>query len=341
MVNTSTRTVTITVPADISSGDSVRVAFLTSAGLENPSIYGNYTLNVKTSAQPLGATSQIYNLQPTTTRIQQLSVDIDPYTPSQPAQFIYNFDTGSRGRLVSGTSTIHLIFPYDVTFTAGVPVTSKVTVNSTAADALELRLGSDQDADTLVVTVPSSVTIGNNTGVTVRDDSTSGVRNASTTASLTYQAFTSVETAVEGDDIALPVELATFSVKNLQGQITLSWITESEMENSHWLIERKLLTHDEYDQILSGELNILHSKEPFMPLARVEGQGSKSSRTEYEYVDESAHLYSVYAYRLSDVSFSGIRTYHEPAFIVPEAIPERFDLLQNYPNPFNPETHIK
>jgi hypothetical protein len=339
-VNTSTRTITVTVPSDISSGDSVRVAFITSAGLENPSMNGSCTVDLKTSAQPLEAISREYHLQPTTTRIEQLSVDIVPYIPGQLAQFTYNFVTGSRGRLVSGTSTIHLIFPYDVTFTEGVPVTSKVTVNSTAANSLELREGLGQDADTLVVTVPSSVTIGNGTAVTVRIDSTAGVRNASTTSSLSYQAFTSVETAVEGDDISLPVELATFSVENIDGRIVLQWITESETDNSHWFIERKLLTQDEYEQIVSGELNILNSVEAFIPITRIEGQGSQSSRTEYEYTDTSADLYSVYAYRLADVSYSGIKTYHEPAFIIPDAIPEQFDLLQNYPNPFNPETHI-
>jgi hypothetical protein len=339
-VNTLTRTVVVTVPSDINGGDSVRVAFLTAAGLENPSIYGNYyTVRVKTSSQPLEATSAAYTLQPTTTMIQNLSVNITPYEPGQIAEFQYSFRTGSRGRLVSGVSKISLIFPYDVNFTQGVPATSKVTVNSTAANALELHLGTAQNPDTLVITVPSSVTIGNNANVSVLVDETAGVQNASTTEALTYEAFTSVETVVEGMDISLPVELSAFQIENTEGFVKLKWITESEVDNAYWLIHRKELTSEEYIGVKNGELDLYQTSRPFLMVEYIEGQGTTNMRTEYSYIDSSVTAGFVYAYRLADVSFSGYITYHEVLFAEIKA-PLTFELNQNYPNPFNPSTTI-
>ena len=340
-VNTFTRTVTITVGNSVSSGDSVRVAFLNSAGLQNPSIFGNYTLQVKTSGQPLEAVSTPYTLLPTTTSISGLTVNIDPLQPGQPAEFTYQFNTGSRGRLVSGVSTITLIFPYDVLFTQGVPATSKVTVNSTPAAALDLRNGINQNPDSLIVTVPASVTVGNNTSVTVNIDPTAGVRNATTLLPLTYQAFTSVETGMDGDDVSLPVELIAFEAFIKGKDVILQWQTASEIENAFWYIDRKILSREEYDQIEAGELELENSLKDYIRVATVEGQGSITSRTDYEYVDRNVPMSEVYAYRLADVSFNGEITFHTPVLVVPDAIPMDFALMQNYPNPFNPRTTIK
>jgi hypothetical protein len=338
VVNTSIRTVTVTVDSNITAGDSVRVAFLTTAGLENPSIFGNYTVNVKTSNQPLDRTSATYNLIATTTTILNLSVDIVPITPSEFGEFTYTFNTGSRGRLISGTSTISLMFPEDVTFTTGVPANSKVTVNSTAADALDLRLGGS-NPDTLEVTVPSSVTIGNSSAVTVIVDVTAGVRNASSTTSLSYQAFTSVETSSDTSDFSLPVELTLFETKSENGHVLLTWVTESEVDNAFWMIEKKELSKSEFKNVANGKLNIGDTQMPFAKAAQLYGQGTTASRTEYTYVDSLVTVGNVYAYRLIDVSYSGLITYHEVVYQEVK-VPVYFSLKQNYPNPFNPSTQI-
>ena len=140
-VNASTRAVTITVPNDITASHNVSVAFLTGAGIENPSIFGSYTLQVRTSAQPLNGTSISYTLLATTTTITGLTVAVDPMQTSVDGEYTYSFTTGSRGRLVSGTSTISLLFPEDITFTQGTPATSRVTLNSVKAQSVTLNTG--------------------------------------------------------------------------------------------------------------------------------------------------------------------------------------------------------
>jgi hypothetical protein len=212
--NSSTRAVRITVPNAVVINDYGRVRFLVAAGIENPSIYGSYNLSVHTSSQPLEGILAAYTLQPTTTVISNFTVTITPLIANMIGHYTWNFTTGSPGRLVSGVSTIFLLIPDDATFTLGVPTNSKVAVNSTAANAPVLRTGTLTNPDTLIITVPSSVTIGNNTNVTVVIDETAGLRNAISIAALTYAAYTSVENGVVGYDLSLPVSLTAFTAEN-------------------------------------------------------------------------------------------------------------------------------
>jgi hypothetical protein len=342
VTNSATRSITLNMPATVSAsnGDSIRVAILTGTGVQNPSIYGSYILHVNTSTQPVDGISASYTLTAATSSISNLNIAIDPSSYSTIAEHTFTFTTGAYGRLLSGTSTIILIIPDDAAFALGEPVPSKITVISTQVQSVTLNTGSGTDPDTLNVTVPSSVTIGNITDVTVIIDATAGLRTPSMAGFLTYSAYTSVEPTKTNHDYSLPVQLTTFESKAEEGAIVLFWQTESELNNAVWLIERKEISQEEYQEIDKGILPIVRTDQKFELLNELDGQGTVSEVTEYKYRDIEVGDGKIYAYRLADISYDGSIFYHEP-IIQKAAVPLRFELYQNYPNPFNPVTTIK
>ena len=75
------------------------------------------------------------------------------------------------------------------------------------------------------------------------------------------------------------------------------------------------------------------------------GQGSVSFATDYEYVDKLVQQGNTYEYRLADVDYNGIITYHATREVTVDssplaAIADNFTVMA-YPNPFNPSTTIR
>lgn len=124
-------------------------------------------------------------------------------------------------------------------------------------------------------------------------------------------------------DVSLPVELSRFDAAEIEnlGHIALSWTTESEIENAYWIVQRKKNDGD------------------FENVTTLQGQGSKTSSTEYEFIDTDVQAGDSLTYRLADVSFSGAISYHTEKG-VRVSLPERYELVGNFPNPFNPTTTI-
>jgi hypothetical protein len=241
---------------------------------------------------------------------------------------------------VSGTSHIFILFPFDVSFTTGIPTPSKVLVNSTAADAVNLIEGVSNTADTLMITVPTSVTIGNNSSVNVNIDITAGIQNASSGASLSYIVYTSVEHGEVNRDISLPVELTVFQASSIEGVIRLNWVTESEVRNAYWIVDRCEIPEKNLSEIEKDFHEIEKSGLTYEMLIKLNGSGTISERSEYAINDSSVIGGKIYAYRLADVSYEGVITRHKP-IIQKAVLPDAFELHPNYPNPFNPETTIK
>jgi hypothetical protein len=144
-------------------------------------------------------------------------------------------------------------------------------------------------------------------------------------------------------DISLPVELSSFQAIGGDREVRLVWITEAELDNLGFILERAYDQEGDYVQIASYE-----------SLDALKGAGNSSEKRRYEFLDPSVFNDITYWYRLIDVSVQGVHTFHPAVSAMPMApkidvvdeppedkdSPGKFELTQNYPNPFNPTTII-
>ena len=133
-------------------------------------------------------------------------------------------------------------------------------------------------------------------------------------------------------DLTLPVELTSFELLETRDDgITLQWITESEINNLGFNLDRKTPITD-WSQIAS-----------YVTHPELQGQGSVSHQTIYTFTDNTVQENESYDYRLSDVDYDGNVEYHSLQLmgISSSNTPEQFVLYPNYPNPFNPVTTIR
>ena len=133
-------------------------------------------------------------------------------------------------------------------------------------------------------------------------------------------------------DNSLPVELTSFELLETRNDgITLQWVTESEINNLGFNLDRKTPITD-WSQIAS-----------YVTHPALQGQGSVSHQTIYTFTDKTVQENESYDYRLSDVDYDGNVEYHSLQLMGVSSIniPEQFVLYPNYPNPFNPVTTIR
>jgi hypothetical protein len=127
-------------------------------------------------------------------------------------------------------------------------------------------------------------------------------------------------------DTSLPVELSSFTATASDGQVTLRWVTQTEVNNIGFAIYRSEQEDGKYTRV-----------------AFVNGAGNSGMPTDYQFTDKKAEAGKTYFYCLEDIDIAGERSKSDIIkVVVPSAkfIPKEFRLLQNYPNPFNPETWI-
>jgi hypothetical protein len=114
---------------------------------------------------------------------------------------------------------------------------------------------------------------------------------------------------------ATPITLASFSAEANAGVVELNWSTESETENSHFLIYRN-------DEVI----------------ASVDGAGTSCETHNYNYTDDQV-IPGTHVYAISDVSYAGVEKMQSSIEVVVSSETqnlEDFTLLDAYPNPFNP-----
>ncbi len=157
----------------------------------------------------------------------------------------------------------------------------------------------------------------------------------SDTYALAYEGLNSdgfIKTFSVQSDGTLPVELTSFELLETRNDgITLQWVTESEINNLGFNLDRKTPITD-WSQIAS-----------YVTHPALQGQGSVSHQTIYTFTDNTVQEHESYDYRLSDVDYDGNVEYHSLQLmgVSSSNVPEQFVLYPNYPNPFNPVTTIR
>lgn len=154
------RELTIVTPVDIPASDTFFVAIDKTAGLINPSVAGDYTLEAWTSAQPVPVASPLYTLYLINSVVSSATVSIFPADADSASQYTIGFRVGVFGGMLSGSSTFLVNFPATTQITDG--ALTGTTVNAVNASAI-----GNNAARSVTITLPASVTINNGDSVTL------------------------------------------------------------------------------------------------------------------------------------------------------------------------------
>jgi hypothetical protein len=127
---------------------------------------------------------------------------------------------------------------------------------------------------------------------------------------------------MKNSHVIVPVELASFSASVNGNNVTLSWMTATELNNRGFQVER-----------MTGEEN-------WTELGFIQGHGTTSETQAYSFIDKDLAA-GTYSYRVKQIDFDGSYKYYDLKQDVEIAAPISYALSQNYPNPFNPTTKIK
>ncbi|MFO7526672.1 MAG: T9SS type A sorting domain-containing protein [Ignavibacteriaceae bacterium] len=125
----------------------------------------------------------------------------------------------------------------------------------------------------------------------------------------------------------IPVELTSFTYNVIENDVTLNWITASELNNRGFEIEKS--------KVKSQNSNLMDWEK----LGFVDGNGTTTEIKHYSFTDFGLTS-GTYQYRLKQIDFDGTSEYSS-ILTVQINFPEEFSLEQNYPNPFNSSTKIK
>ncbi len=118
----------------------------------------------------------------------------------------------------------------------------------------------------------------------------------------------------------VPVELQSFTVSVIGGNVQLNWKTATEVNNKGFAVERQ-------------------SESNWGEIAFINGKGTSTEINEYSFTDVELSSGN-YKYRLKQIDFDGSFAYSNVVEISFMKSPTEFTLMQNYPNPFNPITKI-
>ncbi len=121
------------------------------------------------------------------------------------------------------------------------------------------------------------------------------------------------------DGAPAPIELSHFSVESVKEGTKFIWVTEREVNNDYFTIDRSTDGNNWKD------------------IARIEGKGTTTERSEYEYIDANKATGKQY-FRLKQTDYD--RSFSYSSVVVLDHGNERVEIIA-YPNPFTDKFWIK
>lgn len=121
----------------------------------------------------------------------------------------------------------------------------------------------------------------------------------------------------------LPVTLISFTSAINKNNVSLNWITEAELNNKGFDVERKMIAPNS----------------AWQKVGFVNGYGTVQEQKNYLYIDNKLQA-GRYSYRIKQIDYNGNFEYFELPVDVIIGAPENFSMSQNYPNPSNPRSKI-
>lgn len=155
---------------------------------------------------------------------------------------------------------------------------------------------------------------------------TSGTTNGSISGTIPFSSTKGEEKYVglasKDDDTTLPVELLDFNANCQTDAVTLSWTTASEINNDHFIVERRSQDGNNWTKIVS-----------------VPGAGNSNQVNHYSAEDKQP-FEGINYYRLKQIDFNGETTTFAPVQVNCVANQETATAIKLYPNPFHTDLFV-
>jgi hypothetical protein len=169
------------IPTNIPAGSKVEVVISQSAGFQNPSVPGKYTLKIWTSQETEKVTSNEFEI--TSTKIENLKITTDPEFTNAKSKVVLTFTTGRLGNLQNG-KFIYIRLPEEFTLPQ---VVRKEFITVNTENPTEAKI----DGKTLSLKIASSIT--NYRDVTINIYSSFGVINPAKKGTYIFTVWTDSE----------------------------------------------------------------------------------------------------------------------------------------------------
>ncbi|HUI30206.1 MAG TPA: T9SS type A sorting domain-containing protein [Candidatus Acidoferrales bacterium] len=138
-------------------------------------------------------------------------------------------------------------------------------------------------------------------------------------------------------DHSLYVQVTSFVAKADYDKVTLTWGTQSEVDNAGF----NILRSDGFRSVPTDSASTLFELiGGYIGNDNLKGLGTSTSGRAYSFTDAKIQSGMTYEYKIQSVSINGTTKDLNTLWVTVD-VPKDYALYQNYPNPFNPSTAIR